>query len=180
MRVSQIPKTLLISLRAEGLTVNEMAAEVGCSPGTIKKACKLNGVSLLRPAAVRVCAYCKGPKAGPAGLYCSVECHQAQLFDELYVRFIAGEPIKGSSRLFRRLVRRRDGVCCDTCKNSEWCGQEIPLELEHIDGNSENNAASNLKLLCPNCHALTPTYKIKNKGNGRHSRRERYSSGLSY
>lgn len=42
-------------------------------------------------------------------------------------------------------------------------GQPIPLELDHIDGNHQNNALQNLRLLCPNCHALTPTFRDKNK-----------------
>ena len=33
------------------------------------------------------------------------------------------------------------------------------LEIDHTDGNPKNNAKENLKVLCPNCHALTPTYK---------------------
>lgn len=36
--------------------------------------------------------------------------------------------------------------------------------MDHIDGNTENNDKSNLRLLCCNCHALTPTYKGKNIG----------------
>ena len=50
----------------------------------------------------------------------------------------------------------------------------IPLEVEHIDGNSENNKEENLTLLCPNCHALTPFYKNLNKGNGRKWRMDKY------
>jgi predicted HNH restriction endonuclease len=57
---------------------------------------------------------------------------------------------------------------------------KVPIELEHIDGNSTNNELSNLKLLCPNCHSLTSTYKALNKGNGRHKRMERYKEGKSY
>lgn len=52
---------------------------------------------------------------------------------------------------------------CTKCKNTEWCGQPIPLQLDHIDGNSNNNNLSNLRLLCPNCHAQTDTYCGKNK-----------------
>jgi 5-methylcytosine-specific restriction endonuclease McrA len=44
---------------------------------------------------------------------------------------------------------------------------KVPIQLEHIDGNSENNKLENLKLLCPNCHSLTPTYGALNKGKGR-------------
>lgn len=52
----------------------------------------------------------------------------------------------------------------------------IPLELDHIDGDHENNVEGNLRLICPNCHAQTPTYKNKNKGRGRESRRRKSRS----
>ena len=54
------------------------------------------------------------------------------------------------------------------------------MELEHNDGNSQNNSLDNLSLICPNCHSQTPTYKGANKGNGRHYRRVRYAEGKSY
>jgi hypothetical protein len=40
-----------------------------------------------------------------------------------------------------------------------------------MDGDWRNNAPENLALLCPNCHALTPSFKALNKGKGRGSRR---------
>jgi uncharacterized membrane protein len=47
-------------------------------------------------------------------------------------------------------------------------GIAIPLEMEHIDGDSKNNVRDNLKLLCPNCHAQTPTWRRrKTSGKGR-------------
>lgn len=51
---------------------------------------------------------------------------------------------------------------CEKCKNTEWLGNKIPLELHHIDGNTKNNSLDNLELLCPNCHALTDNYRSKN------------------
>lgn len=51
---------------------------------------------------------------------------------------------------------------CYKCLNIEWLGDSIPLELEHIDGNTRNNNLSNLTLLCPNCHAKTTTYRGRN------------------
>ena len=51
---------------------------------------------------------------------------------------------------------------CENCGNTEWLGQPIPLELHHKDGNKKNNTLENFELLCPNCHALTDTYRGKN------------------
>lgn len=70
-----------------------------------------------------------------------------------------------SYKLRRRLIR--EGYFehkCYTCNNKEWLGEPIPLELEHKDGNHANNNLSNLTLICPNCHARTPTYRGKNIG----------------
>jgi hypothetical protein len=51
---------------------------------------------------------------------------------------------------------------CSSCKLSEWMGNPIPIELDHINGNNQDNSLENLRILCPNCHALTPTYRGKN------------------
>lgn len=54
---------------------------------------------------------------------------------------------------------------CECCGLTEWLGEPIPLELDHVDGDHYNNTLENLKILCPNCHAKTPTYRGKNKRN---------------
>lgn len=69
--------------------------------------------------------------------------------------------------------------CCGWGETNQTSGK-VPLEVEHIDGDSQNNSPDNLTLLCPNCHSLTSTYKALNKGKGRHSRRKRYHEGKSY
>jgi len=54
-----------------------------------------------------------------------------------------------------------DGIkekICENCRNTEWNGIDIPLHLHHLDGDRHNNELSNLKILCPNCHAQTDTY----------------------
>ena len=43
----------------------------------------------------------------------------------------------------------------------------IPLHIDHIDGDWSNNQPPNLRLLCPNCHALTASYGALNRGRGR-------------
>ena len=41
--------------------------------------------------------------------------------------------------------------------------EPIPLEIEHKDGNHQNNVRDNLEALCPNCHSLTDTWRGRNK-----------------
>lgn len=58
-------------------------------------------------------------------------------------------------------------------------GRDIPLELDHIDGERSNNLLENLRLLCPNCHALTPTYRGRNKRNKR-LKKQSPGGGIGY
>lgn len=58
----------------------------------------------------------------------------------------------------KRLIREK-GHTCWSCNLSEWMGKPIPLELDHIDGNNRNNDEINLRILCCNCHAQTPTWR---------------------
>lgn len=62
-------------------------------------------------------------------------------------------------RLFEEGLKERK---CEWCGITEWNGQPAPLELDHIDGNSQDNSFENLRVLCPNCHAQTPTYRGAN------------------
>lgn len=69
-----------------------------------------------------------------------------------------------SSRLKKILLR--EGIMapkCTGCLLETWLGLPIPLELDHINGDSSDNRLENVRLLCPNCHAQTPTYRGKNK-----------------
>jgi hypothetical protein len=112
--------------------------------------------------------------------FCSSNCSQEHKRQEQYIKIEAGEKV-GVRPLKRYLISQRGNKCesCGWDKVNPATGN-CPVELEHIDGNSENNSLDNLKLLCPNCHSLTPTYKNLNKGKGRHSRRKRYAEGKSY
>lgn len=63
----------------------------------------------------------------------------------------------GSRRLY--LLKEANYSCtrCGFSKTRED-GQSI-LEIDHIDGDHTNNTRENLRVLCPNCHALTPNFR---------------------
>jgi hypothetical protein len=63
----------------------------------------------------------------------------------------------------RRRVFEEQHYCCNKCNTSEWMGVKLPLELEHKDGNNQNNERENLEGLCPNCHSITDTWRGRNK-----------------
>lgn len=113
--------------------------------------------------------------------FCNAQCMQDSLFaDQFLDWYNRTDSAKFSNRSLRKFIETYQGYVCSVCTLSEWNGKPITLEVEHIDGNSENNLKENVCLICPNCHSQTDTYKGKNKGNGRHSRRKRYHEGKSY
>lgn len=72
--------------------------------------------------------------------------------------FILFENLSRPDSIKRRLVKMR-GYSCELCGISEWRGDPLVLELDHIDGNNQDHSSENVRLLCPNCHSQTPTWK---------------------
>jgi len=124
--------------------------------------------------------------------FCSVKCcneYRKKTTDKKFkIKFKNGElnrltktgntPYK---QRIKNLITELNGDRCSICSMpAEWEFKSIVLILDHIDGNSENNELTNLRLVCPNCDSQLSTFKGRNTGNGRHSRRQRYKEGKSY
>ena len=105
------------------------------------------------------------------GKYCNNKCQSDHQHKVRIEQWLEGSSTPGVKTLRRHLTEQQEG--CYTCGVTHWLDNPITLELDHIDGNSLNNSPDNLRMLCPNCHSQTPTFKNKNKGNGRVARRER-------
>lgn len=70
------------------------------------------------------------------------------------------QTLKLKKRLIKEGIKKNE---CEICKISEWNGEPLSMQLDHIDGNSHNHKLENLRMTCPNCHSQTETYCGKNK-----------------
>lgn len=87
---------------------------------------------------------------------CTIPLEQILVKDSDY----AGGFHRLKSRLFRADILKEE---CSECGLREWRGKKLSLELDHKNGNRTDNRKENLRILCPNCHSQTPTYRGRNK-----------------
>jgi hypothetical protein len=106
--------------------------------------------------------------------YCSNKCQKDYESKERVRQWLEeGKDWLGQvPKWVKRALAELHGNYCSVCKINEYNNLPIMLECDHIDGNHTNNNIINLRLICPNCHSQTNTYKARNKGNGRSIRRK--------
>lgn len=82
--------------------------------------------------------------------------------ERVYAGIRAGQNVR---RLFKAALVAEGAVknCCSECGVEKWRGKRITFDLDHEDGDQTNNDRRNLRLLCPNCHSQTPTWRGRNK-----------------
>lgn len=132
------------------------------------------------------CPVCTTPVENLRAKFCSNACQMEQQYQTYIKRWLTGEVTGGTrgewetlSDHVRRYMIERAHHRCEECgwdRVHPTTGRS-PLTVDHQDGNAQNNALENLRVLCPNCHALTPTYGGLNRGKGRPGRRSRYVKG---
>ncbi|HAT71548.1 MAG TPA: hypothetical protein DCS63_01875 [Elusimicrobia bacterium] len=80
--------------------------------------------------------------------------------EKILVRNSYYQSFKLKKRLFSAKLK---SMCCEECG---WAKTSIdgylPLELDHINGDRQDNRLENLRILCPNCHSLKPTHRGRN------------------
>lgn len=126
------------------------------------------------------CLACGAEPKGASYKYCSNRCQFVFQNARLIERWQRGE-ISGLSKMglvskpVKEYLRKKFGNKCCICGWSQVNKKTglVPVVADHIDGNWRNNTEENLRLLCPNCDSLNPTFAGSNKGK---SGRYRYPS----
>lgn len=96
--------------------------------------------------------------------FCCIACSASFQKKVTLEKFLCGEKL--SEKTLKRCVLEVKGRFCSICGvGEEWAGKPLTLQLDHIDGNSDNDLPINLRVLCPNCHSQTETYGSKGSGN---------------
>jgi hypothetical protein len=69
---------------------------------------------------------------------------------------------KLKKRLYKANLKQNK---CEECGIDSWCNKNLECELDHIDGDRTNHIFTNLRIICPNCHSQTHTYRFKKRLN---------------
>lgn len=121
------------------------------------------------------CEYCQVEftfeDKSSTGRFCSSACSGKHRTEFVVKPLIEQGKVDQTSTLKTYLTNER-GYKCETCNLTDWMGKPISLHVDHIDGDSDNNFPSNIRLLCPNCHSQTETFCGRNKKN---SKRREYA-----
>ena len=120
----------------------------------------------------KICQHCNKEYQSANPKFCSHKCATDNVAKKSMEQYITTWTAAPQSSLPKKHIIATKGYKCEVCGISDWQGKPISLQLDHIDGNADNNHEDNLRLLCPNCHSQTDTFGAKNKGNGRLYRRE--------
>ncbi len=127
----------------KSLTMRQAAKELAIPFNTFKRKAKKLGVY--------------NSNQGGKGLSKGIKTILTDVFD--------GKIYMNSNAFKKRLIKEgyKESKCSECGNEGEWNDKHLELELDHINGDSRDNRLENLRILCPNCHSQTPTFRKKKK-----------------
>ena len=120
------------------------------------------------------CKHCHEQIKTRAKSFCSNKC-QAELKQKSCLeKWLNGDMKSHNGKTFqvkpfvRRYLIEKSNYKCSECGWGErnQASGNVPLEIDHINGIASDGSISNLRVLCPNCHSLTSTFRNLNKVKG--------------
>lgn len=154
VRTRKVTETALRAAVADSLSVAQVIVKLGLVPAggnykTVREKVKTFGIDTSHFTGA---AWNQGLRYQAFGKYPDLE--------DLLVVGSTYQSFKLKNRLIKAGLLQK---ICSSCLLSQWLDRPIPLEMDHINGINNDNRTENLRLLCPNCHALTETYRGKNQ-----------------
>lgn len=125
-----------------------------------------------------ICLYC-GTKfivgKNTYGKYCNNKCQADHRYETAIAEWKAGSfsgVVGKTKQISRHIKRYLLDINNNTCSICGWDElhpvDNLPLvEIDHIDGDANNNSEENLRVICPNCHAKTSTFRARNRTSSR-------------
>ncbi len=173
----------------QGFSIRQVTKRFGCSNLTIQRARdqllfkprdKNERRSVILDKSYKIC-YCGEEIRTRRSKFCSTKCYSNNKRNLYIERWELGlENGSNKSLELKRFIKqyliKQIGSCeiCGFYAFNPYSGNSI-LEVDHLSGDASDNRRNNLRVLCKNCHAMTSTYGMLNKGNGRASKRVFYA-----
>lgn len=109
------------------------------------------------------------------GKYCSIKCQNQYQYLSYIERWLSGEEKgwtgkgAGLASPIRRWLHETRGTGCESCGWDERhpVDNKVLTQVDHINGDCHDCRPENLRVLCPNCHSMTPTYGSRNRDSKR-------------
>ena len=155
-------KDKIIELRNEGKTYKEISETLDVSKGTIsyyvgtrKSTKELERLGIERQE--RKCDYCGETLPDNASKFCNKDCYLSNS-KETRIQKLQEGSLKTNATISQALIDKYGNNCVLCGQTNIWNNLKLVLQVDHIDGNSDNNSEVNLRLLSPNCHTHADTF----------------------
>lgn len=108
-------------------------------------------------------------------VYCSRKCSAMYRKESNVASWLADDTIHNGKSVLPKHVRdyllaeagyRCTVSSCGWGEVNQFTGR-VPLEVDHVDGDAHNNSKDNLRVVCPQCHALSPFHRALNRKSSR-------------